>query len=145
MGTPSGYAAFLDPEVNVHLKKILNEWGKFLMSPKSAEVLGDSKQGWFGEHGTSDMMSVANAPYGTKHSFDDFFVVPDPKGKHRGYKSWDHFFTVRSTGQIDSIRLETDTFRSASLSQTSARSPRPKMTTSSPMRARARPSASPTT
>ncbi|KAK0255358.1 hypothetical protein B0A54_03158 [Friedmanniomyces endolithicus] len=93
MGTPSGYAAFLDPEVNVHLKKILNEWGKFLMSPKSAEVLGDSKQGWFGEHGTSDMMSVANAPYGTKHSFDDFFVVPDPKGKHRGYKSWDHFFT----------------------------------------------------
>lgn len=30
MGTPSGYAAFLDPDVNRMLKKILNEWGKFL-------------------------------------------------------------------------------------------------------------------
>lgn len=55
MGTASGYAAFLDPEVNVHLKKILNEWGKFLMSPKSADVLGEHNQGWFrvsprGEH-----------------------------------------------------------------------------------------------
>lgn len=30
MGTPSGHAAFLDPEVNRMLKKVLNEWGKFL-------------------------------------------------------------------------------------------------------------------
>ena len=93
MGTASGYAAFLDPEVNAHFKKILNEWGKFLASPKSAEVLGDHKQGWFSEHCTKDMMEVANAPYGTSHGFDDFFVVPDPKAKHRGYKSWDDFFT----------------------------------------------------
>lgn len=41
--------AFLDPDVNKHLKIILNEWGKFLQSPKSAEVLGEHKQGWFGE------------------------------------------------------------------------------------------------
>lgn len=26
----SGYAAFLDPDVNKALKKVLNEWGKFL-------------------------------------------------------------------------------------------------------------------
>jgi len=31
MGTPSGHAAFLDPEVNAMLKKVLNDWGKFLM------------------------------------------------------------------------------------------------------------------
>lgn len=30
MGTPSGHAAFLDPEVNRMLKKILNEWGRYL-------------------------------------------------------------------------------------------------------------------
>jgi phosphatidylserine decarboxylase len=30
MGTPSGHAAFLDPDVNKMLKKVLNEWGKFL-------------------------------------------------------------------------------------------------------------------
>jgi hypothetical protein len=27
----SGYAAFLDPDVNRMLKKVLNHWGKFLM------------------------------------------------------------------------------------------------------------------
>lgn len=30
MGTPSGHAAFLDPDVNKMLKKILNEWGTYL-------------------------------------------------------------------------------------------------------------------
>jgi phosphatidylserine decarboxylase len=30
MGTPSGHAAFLDPDVNRMLKKMLNEWGKLL-------------------------------------------------------------------------------------------------------------------
>lgn len=95
MGTPSGFAAFLDPEVNKHLKKILNEWGKFLQSPESAQVLGEHSQGWFSEHGRNDMMEVANAPRGTKYAFEEFFEVPDPKAKHRGYKSWDEFFTVR--------------------------------------------------
>lgn len=92
MGTPSGYAAFLDPEVNARLKTILNEWGQFLKSPKSAEVLGTHKQGWFGETGQKDMMQVANAPYETNHTFDEFFEC-DPKAKHHGFKSWDDFFT----------------------------------------------------
>lgn len=30
MTTPSGHAAFLDPDVNRMLKKVLNEWGKYL-------------------------------------------------------------------------------------------------------------------
>jgi phosphatidylserine decarboxylase len=30
MGTPSGHAAFLDPDVNRMLKKILNKWGEYL-------------------------------------------------------------------------------------------------------------------
>jgi hypothetical protein len=30
MSTPSGHAAFLDPDVNRMLKKILNEWGQYL-------------------------------------------------------------------------------------------------------------------
>ncbi|KAK5710889.1 hypothetical protein LTR17_018639 [Elasticomyces elasticus] len=108
MGTPSGYAAFLDPEVNFHLKKILNEWGKFLMSPKSAEVLGESNQGWFSEHGKKDMMEVANAPYGTSHAFEDFFVVPDPKAKHRGYKSWDDFFTRQFKEEVRPVASPDD-------------------------------------
>lgn len=98
MGTASGFAAFLDPEVNAHLKKILNTWGEFLKSPKSAEVLGEHNQGWFSQHGKKDMMEVANKAVGnTSYEFEDFFICPDPGAKHHGFKSWDHFFTVCDT------------------------------------------------
>ncbi|KAJ7203512.1 phosphatidylserine decarboxylase-domain-containing protein [Mycena pura] len=92
MGTPSGHAAFLDPDVNKMLKKVLNEWGKFLKSPESASVLGDDKEGWFGEAANKDIMQVANTPLQTQHKFEDMFVC-DPTKKHYGYKSWDDFFT----------------------------------------------------
>jgi len=51
MATPSGHAAFLDPEVNRMLKRALNEWGKFLTTPESAKVLEANQNGWFGEVG----------------------------------------------------------------------------------------------
>ena len=108
MGTPSGYAAFLDPEVNAHLKTILNEWGKFLKSSKSAEVLGNHKQGWFGEIGTKDMMQVANGPYGTSHCFADFFECPDPSSKHHGFKSWDDFFTRKFKEEVRPVASPED-------------------------------------
>jgi phosphatidylserine decarboxylase len=92
MGTPSGYAAFLDPDVNKALKKVLNEWGKFLETPKSAEALGDHKQGWFGETGLNDVMQVANAPLKSSMKFEQMFVC-EPSAKYYGYKSWDDFFT----------------------------------------------------
>ncbi|KAH6623640.1 Phophatidylserine decarboxylase-domain-containing protein [Chaetomium tenue] len=69
MGTPSGHAAFLDPDVNRMLKKILNEWGKYLKSPESAEVLRDHQTGWFGAVGYKDLMQVANGPNGTCHPY----------------------------------------------------------------------------
>ncbi|KAF8144701.1 phosphatidylserine decarboxylase family protein [Mycena galopus ATCC 62051] len=92
MGTPSGHAAFLDPDVNKMLKKVLNEWGKFLKSPESAYVLGDHKEGWFGETANKDIMQVANAPLQTNHKFEDMFLC-DPAKKYHGYTSWDDFFT----------------------------------------------------
>lgn len=116
MGTPSGYAAFLDPDVNRMFKKILNEWGKFLQvwsfraqcplfilnrktntskhdqTPKSAEVLGDHTTGWFGETGLTSLMSVANAPLSSSHKFEDMYIC-DPSAPHYGYESWDDFFT----------------------------------------------------
>ncbi|KAI1827528.1 Phophatidylserine decarboxylase-domain-containing protein [Xylaria intraflava] len=92
MATPSGHAAFLDPDVNKMLKKVLNEWGGFLKSPKSAEALTTAKAGWFSQYGKTDLMEVANAPLKTNHSFEDMYVC-DPNAKHFGYKSWDDFFT----------------------------------------------------
>ncbi|KAG6211565.1 hypothetical protein E4U35_002359 [Claviceps purpurea] len=94
MATPSGFAAFLDPDVNKALKKVLNEWGKYLQSPESVEVLGNHLEGWFGEVGIKDMMQVANAPYNSRMKFEDMFVC-DPSAKHMGFKSWDDFFTRR--------------------------------------------------
>ncbi|KFG81958.1 hypothetical protein MANI_026375 [Metarhizium anisopliae] len=94
MGTPSGHAAFLDPDVNKALKKVLNEWGKYLQTPKSAEVLGDHSLGWFGQTGMSDLVQVANMPYQSSMKFEDMFVC-DPSAKHMGFKSWDDFFTRR--------------------------------------------------
>ncbi|KAF2168696.1 hypothetical protein M409DRAFT_21437 [Zasmidium cellare ATCC 36951] len=107
MGTPAGYAAFLDPAVNRELKKVLNEWGKFLQSPKSAEVLGTHKQGWFGDVAQKDIMEVANAPYKTAHEFEDFFHC-DPKAKHYGYKSWDDFFTRKFRDEVRPVASPED-------------------------------------
>lgn len=92
MGTSSGHNFFLDPDVNKCLKKVLNAWGKFLLSPKSAEVLGNNKNGWFGPTAVKDIEAIANGPLGTSHKFQDCFKC-DPSAKHYGYKSWDHFFT----------------------------------------------------
>jgi phosphatidylserine decarboxylase len=101
MGTPSGWAVFLDPEVNGWIKKILNAWGEYLDSPESAAVLGDDANGWFGPTGYKSLLKVANVGppgqaqgQGTQpdREFEDLFIC-DPKAKNHGYKSWDEFFT----------------------------------------------------
>jgi phosphatidylserine decarboxylase len=91
MGTPSGFAFFLDPDVNKMLKKVLNAWGEYLASPKSAYVLGTDSYGWFSEHGVHDLALTANVGQ-TSHKFEELFKC-DPSKEHYGYKSWDDFFT----------------------------------------------------
>jgi phosphatidylserine decarboxylase len=107
MSTPSGHAAFLDPGVNKMLKKVLNEWGKFLLEPDSAKVLHTNRTGWLGEHGQNDMMAVANAPLKTNHKFDDFFEC-DTSKQHYGYTSWDNFFTRKFKPEVRPIASPDD-------------------------------------
>ncbi|GAB0137797.1 hypothetical protein EsDP_00006050 [Epichloe bromicola] len=86
---PSEVCCCSDPEFRRGaLKKVLNEWGKYLQTPESAAVLGDHAGGWFGEAGMKDMLQVANAPYKSSMRFDDMFVC-DPSAKHMGFASWD--------------------------------------------------------
>ncbi|KAI9370270.1 Phophatidylserine decarboxylase-domain-containing protein [Aspergillus egyptiacus] len=92
MGTPSGYAAYMDPEVNAMVKKILDAWGAYLKSPDSANVLDGSDNGWFGETAKRKLVDVANAPSGSAYAFHELFVC-DPSATHHGFQSWDHFFT----------------------------------------------------
>jgi phosphatidylserine decarboxylase len=91
MGTPSGFAFFLDPEVNKMLKKVLNAWGEFLASPDSAYVLGNDSIGWFSKHGVHDLALTANIGQ-TSYEFHELFKC-DPSKEHYGFKSWDDFFT----------------------------------------------------
>ena len=94
MGTPSGYAAFLDPEINAMLKKVLNAWGEFLKSPESAKVLNSSSNGWFGETGHRDLTAVAKIgpTAATNLQFQEMFQC-EPSETYYGFKSWDDFFT----------------------------------------------------
>lgn len=94
MGTTSGFAFFLDPQVNATLKKVLNVWGEFLQSSDSASCLDESTTGWFSETGREDLTQVANlnAPKEERTPFEELFQC-DPKAKYHGYKSWDDFFT----------------------------------------------------
>jgi len=94
MATPSGYALFLDDEFNAGLKKVLNEWGRFLRSPESAKVLHKHKTGWFGQLAINDVEEVANKATGpdSKLSFHDCFKCT-PDHPTYGYDSWDSFFT----------------------------------------------------
>lgn len=92
MATASGWALFLDPTVNQHIKAILNAWGSYLQSPGSADVLGSSEKGWLGPEGLSELTRVANEARGTNHKFEEMFIC-DAGKQYYGFKSWDDFFT----------------------------------------------------
>ena len=82
MGTAAGFAAFLNDRVNAQLKQVLNAWGRFLSSSESTYVLNqDPRSGWFGADALQDMPN-----------FDESYQC-DPSRPHRGFKSWDDFFT----------------------------------------------------
>ena len=84
MATPSGYAVFLHPQVNTHIKRILQEWGDFLRSAASLPALSDDPaSGWFGAQ------ALAKMP-----GFNDLYQC-DPALPYRGFTSWDDFFTRR--------------------------------------------------
>jgi phosphatidylserine decarboxylase len=82
MGTAAGFAAFLNERVNEQIKKVLNEWARFLSSSDSTYVLSeDPHRGWFG---ADAQIAMPN--------FDRDFMC-DPGQLHHGFKSWDDFFT----------------------------------------------------
>lgn len=79
MGTPAGFAAYRNPQINAMLKKLLLAWCQFLSSPDSLYVLNDSAAGWKSEEAQRVV------------GMDDF--LHDPDDKHWGFSSWNAFFT----------------------------------------------------
>lgn len=97
MGTEGGFAAFLNATVNERLRAILNEWARFLGSADSTGFLNDDpRTGWFG----------ADASEAMPH-FDAEFVC-DPSLPHRGFTSWDDFFTRRFRPGVRPIAAPSD-------------------------------------
>ncbi|KAE8419184.1 Phophatidylserine decarboxylase-domain-containing protein [Aspergillus pseudocaelatus] len=89
--TISGYAVFIDPEVNAMLKKVLDVWGQFLSSSESVSVLDTSPTGWFGDGAMRKLTTTANVG-GTTYGFDELYVC-DRNVPYYGFRSWDAFFT----------------------------------------------------
>lgn len=78
MGTPAGFAFFLDEKVNECFKQILDGWAKFLDSEASVDVLNTSEKGWMCEAARKQI------------NIDQY--IHDPKDAHWGFKSWNKFF-----------------------------------------------------
>lgn len=82
MGTAAGTTAFLNKEVNIHLKNILSDWAVFLDSPDSRYVLtDDSLSGWFGHDAMAAMPTFVED------------ISCNPELPYYGFASWDDFFT----------------------------------------------------
>lgn len=91
MGTPSGWAVFLDPHVNAMLRKVLNAWGEYLSSESAEDVLGDNQRSWLSGDGIKELEKTASVGE-TTHKSEELFQC-DPSKPHYGFKSWDDFFT----------------------------------------------------
>lgn len=81
MGTPAGFAMFINPKVNAQFKKVLDAWASFLASPESCHVLTTEDNGWFGPAASAAMPNFVET------------FVSDPFAPYYGFKSWDDFFT----------------------------------------------------
>ncbi|PHH84954.1 hypothetical protein CDD83_1119 [Cordyceps sp. RAO-2017] len=94
MGTASGHAAFLDPEVNEAMRKILRAWSAYLESPASRSVMARREGSWLGPTTLQALEQIGNAPYNTSLRFDQIYQC-DASAEYFGFRSWDDLFTRR--------------------------------------------------
>jgi len=89
MGTAAGVSAFLREDVCARFKEILEEYGRYLDTEQSANVLDNDN--WFSPQALQEMGKVATQGYGKTLTFEQAYVC-DPSALHFGYKTWDDFF-----------------------------------------------------
>ena len=83
--------------MNKLFKDLLNYWGKFLSSTKSAYVLTDDpRKGWFGQDAMEAMPNFVQE------------FVCDPSAPHYGYTSWDDFFVRKYREGIRPVEAPDD-------------------------------------
>ncbi|KAJ8120925.1 hypothetical protein ONZ43_g2500 [Nemania bipapillata] len=104
MATPSGYAFFLEPQINEKLKAILNAWRMELLSTgNSLYVVTTESNGWLCEEALKAIEDDTNLE-GQNLKFTDLFICdPTNDPAHWGFTSWDDFF-VRKFKDMDTLR-----------------------------------------
>ncbi|THC89147.1 hypothetical protein EYZ11_011405 [Aspergillus tanneri] len=93
--TTSGYAFFLNPEVNGKLKNMINKWGEFLSGPDSTKYLAsDIPHDEEGKYWFSDGYQQRMKEYGQwiGKNIEDLYDC-NPHLSTWGFNSWDAFFT----------------------------------------------------
>lgn len=119
MGTSAGYATFSNPKFNRYMKKVLNYWCLFLMTPASRYVLAEGDANdippsipWLSDDGKKELVRVAMQPYENAEpaTFEQIFHVPDPNDhQYLGFTCWDAFFIrqfnegIRPVGDADIV------------------------------------------
>lgn len=105
LGTGSGNQLFTDPSVNDQLRKILEEWTKFLSSRNSSYVLNDSSSGWLCGSALDFMMNTSEG-----HGSGEFrkVFISNPSEEHWGFRSFDDFFTRKLRDGARPIASPTD-------------------------------------
>ncbi|KAG2003680.1 phosphatidylserine decarboxylase [Coprinopsis cinerea AmutBmut pab1-1] len=99
--TAAAYDLFRKPAFNDALKAVLDEWGRYLTTTQSNNVLNDSDEGWFGR---AALLSLEEG----RGDFNSTYVCPDPYAVNRGYQSWDAFFTREVQPEARPVDLPTD-------------------------------------
>ncbi|MBB5803048.1 phosphatidylserine decarboxylase [Saccharothrix ecbatanensis] len=89
MGTPAGFAAFLEKRVNEQFKTILDSWAEYLESAASRDGLKTGK--WLDEDALK-VMSDKDDTGKVVVEFKDLFTC-DPTKPYYGFTSWNNFFT----------------------------------------------------
>ncbi|KAF8689329.1 phosphatidylserine decarboxylase, partial [Rhizoctonia solani] len=87
VNTSAGHELFSMAVFNTAIKRLLDSWGRYLMTADSAKTLTNEAGGWFSTLGLSLLQADGRG------NFDATYIAPDPKAINKGYTSWDAFFT----------------------------------------------------
>ncbi|WP_276804458.1 phosphatidylserine decarboxylase family protein [Lactobacillus hominis] len=104
MATKAGYVFFMNPQVNMKLRNILDYWGKYLKTEDSTYVLNTSENGWLSSNALKELDKAA---YGD--SFTHMFHCrSNDVNQKLGFRSWDDFFTRTFNPEIRPVENPDD-------------------------------------
>jgi phosphatidylserine decarboxylase len=85
--TGAAFDLFRKPAFNNALKDLLDSWGQYLTTTDSNKTLNTEDKGWF----SPIALEILEA--NNRGKFNATYECPQPDAPHRGFPSWDAFFT----------------------------------------------------